>query len=192
MYDDKEFDLRYVKSRLEKTFLVYPPSDGMIYVEAVRPDKFIEGRTLLKTAVVPLKEVRISSPALGNTDFDGEAMFVSRVPLRDDWRQGLRAKNIVCLKEGRIERSVTFNLFSLAQPIFCKYSKVEEALGKVEDAYKSVAISRNFSVSENYTLVYKCYLPVGSFNNENGLLKVPEKNMWLKELIKEEVNLDVS
>ena len=47
-------------------------------------------------------EFNLSSPPLGYINYEGSAYFVSRRPMRRDWRQGIRKSNLAISRYGKV------------------------------------------------------------------------------------------
>jgi len=120
-----------------------------------------------------LKDLDLSSPPLGNIDYNGDTYFVSRVPKRNDWRQGIRKDNLAYVYRGRIHKYNIPSMKVLEAPVYNVYKPYK----------KGRAFSRNFSVDEEGYLWYKCREIVGT--DINGIPTLEKKNEWLKEALED-------
>jgi len=120
-----------------------------------------------------LDDLDLSSPSLGNIDFEGSTYYVSRLPKRNDWRQGLRKDNLVFVHGGV---RYYYNLPSmdvLSAPVYNKYKLYR----------KGQAFSREFSVDKDGDVWYKCREKVGK--DVDGVPILHEKFEWLKEALED-------
>lgn len=122
---------------------------------------------------VPLNELDLRSPPLGNIDFRGHTYYVSRVPKRNDWRQGIRKDNLAYTIDGRMYAYNIPTLRVLNVPVFNRYKPYK--MGR--------AFSRNFSVDKEGSLWYKCREIVG--RDIDGVPVLKEKFEWLKEALED-------
>jgi len=139
-------------------------------------------QTLIRGArqyIVHLDELNLASPKLGNITFEGRVYYVSRMPKRNDWRQGLRQENLVFVDRGRMHNYHLPSLKYLAAPIFRDYLRYEKCIER------GGAFSRTFSLDPDLKLWYKCQKVVGQ--DVNGVPVLDEKFMWLKEALEDAV-----
>ena len=91
MYGD---DWEYANSRLEGTIVRL--GEEPVFVHAVKRGMKAEVSTLIniyEPFEVNANDLNLVPVPLGMCNFGGIARFLSRVPLRRDWRQGLRREN---------------------------------------------------------------------------------------------------
>lgn len=99
---------------------------------------------------------------LGSFGWLSSGVFATRMPIRRDWKQGLRYSQIILHKdENRIEGigEGTFKnlLPQISDSLQGKYSTYEDVLDKVEEENRTVPFSRTFAFDNAYRLVYKGY-----------------------------------
>jgi len=123
-----------------------------------------------------LSDLELSSPPLGNIDYNGHTYFVSRMPKRNDWRQGLRRDNLVYVQDGRLYNYNFDSLKMLNAPVYNRYKPYK----------KGRAFSRNFSVDKEGALWYKCREIVGQ--DVDGVPVLSVKYEWLKEALEDALN----
>jgi len=126
----------------------------------------------------------LKSPPLGFTNFEGKSYFISRIPMRRDWRQGIRADNLV-LSSSTGLRNYHIPLFPLSIPILKEYPSYKETVDRVEDVYISCAFSRHFALDERGSIWYKGKEHVGE--DRDGSPVLTESFLWLQELLEEEL-----
>lgn len=110
--------------------------------------------------LVHLDELELKSPPLGFVNGRGGCVYLSRRPMRRDWRQGVRTNTV--LKQTRYVGSINSTL--IAQCILGKFPKVSTALTKLRVGIPEVAISREFSLTRVGTATiinFKWYGGVG-------------------------------
>lgn len=122
---------------------------------------------------ISLDDLDLSSPPLGNVDYQGHTYFVSRIPKRNDWRQGLRKENLSCVYEGGIHNYILPSMKILNVPVYNKYKPYE----------RGRAFSRNFSVDNEGNVWYKCREKVG--RDIDGVPVLKRKYEWLKEALED-------
>jgi hypothetical protein len=120
----------------------------------------------------------INSPARG-------AIFVARTPIREDWRQGLRDKQIVSPYIDEYSREYSSRNF-----IFCNipylnncikkvYPKFDDKLlEEIEENGVGQAFDANYAVSSNFNLFFKHH-KVGKVSS-NGKIKLDQANFFLE------------
>lgn len=176
MYTD---DQEYTAMRLVNT--VVRDKDKKVLVEILH---IMEERNELRAGVrriqgddelyhVSLDSLDLSSPLLGNVDYLGHTYFISRMPKRNDWRQGLRKDNLVYVYEGVMHNYNLPYMKLLNAPVFNKYKPYK----------KGRAFSRNFSVDTEGNVWYKCREKIGK--DINGVPILDEKYEWLKEALED-------
>ena len=130
-----------------------------------------------ETYGVPLTQLDLTSPPLGNIDVDGLTYYVARVPKRNDWRQGLRPNNLMLVHRGRSYNYLFAALNYLNTPVYNIYPPYEYSL-KAGGSF-----SRTFSLDKGKKLWYKCRQVVGK--DVNGVPTLDEKYEWLKEALED-------
>lgn len=117
---------------------------------------------------------------LGMCNFDGVAAYLSRVPLRRDWRQGLRRENFISSvgDHAKIPPNI------LAKVIKGVYPTLKECLEKVKGEDASAAWCRHWAVTSHEKLVYKRSI-VGT--SAGGILLLDKQFSYLAEALEEAV-----
>lgn len=181
MYDTVE----YARSRLVGTFVKY--KEGLVRVDGVGGTdvRIVCGVNDLASGRrkhVLLSSLDLSSPELGYFNIHGGACYITRVPLRRDWRQGLRSNNIYCRGSHHygsnggvlLELSCSFNRH---------LSTFREACERVlEREAESTAFSKEFSVHKR-GVVYKERDLIA--HTKEGLIRLTPKYHYLENRLQE-------
>lgn len=194
-------DPAYVEGRLRQT-VVRLNTGAPVFVESVGTDMTVRGEKLLlyyryisiskfsDIANKRIEEFDLTSPPLGYTNYEGKSYFLSRYPMRRDWRQGLRRDNLAESAEGRTRPYTFSSLSPLVIPILKNYPSYRETIERVEDIYTSCAFTRNFALDDRGKLWYKGREWVGK--DKEGVPKLSEDFFWLEELLAEEMQDNVT
>ena len=135
--------------------------------------------------IVDYEDMDITPQTLGMCQYDFHALYIERIPKRRDWRQGHRmANSSVTFVSGPHLRVKDWKV--LTQFPNPEYSKLGEAMEKVQDRFKSVAISPEFAIREDGDLMYKSFAhPVGNVNRRTLKMSLNDKHHWLEEVFQE-------
>lgn len=152
VYDDAE----YANTRLAGT--VVKLKTNLIFVDrvSVRGDVNVAryfpinmmGGELMQCR---LDEIDTTPINLGYVDLDHGAMFITRAPMRQDWRQGLRLNNL----RNSSGQQINISLDKLLQPHTNRYPSLEVAATQARRVGVSRAFSRDFAVSAEGQLIHK-------------------------------------
>jgi len=136
---------------------------------------------------VELSDLDLTSPPLGNIVFDGEVLYISRQPKRNDWRQGLRIQNLLYTRRGRTKRWEDNDWFlSLHVPIFNLYKSYRECVDLIDSGFSDeAAFGRIFSLDKGKSLWYKQRMKVGK--DKNGTPTLKKNFSWLQEALDDEL-----
>lgn len=141
MYKDAE----YARSRLQGTIVLH--GSIPVYVEEVEHDMTCIVRIDIdsnQVKPIPFDDLNVLAPKLGYVNLQGKAHYVSRKPLRNDWRQGLRPSQCVILngKRGVVGGHVSHSM--IIDCIKGEFPSKRKALAMMKEGWKSVALSREF------------------------------------------------
>jgi len=182
MYKDNQ---EYTAMRLNGTVVREPGKERLVMIheighgergELVASIQSLKGG---KNHVVPLDDLDLASPKLGNVAFEGVSYYISRQPKRNDWRQGLRRENLTIMYRGRPHPFNLPSLSCLSAPVFDDYPSYKMCVRE------GGAFSRTFSLDVEHWLWYKCQKKVGQ--DVNGVPVLDQKFMWLKEALDDAV-----
>jgi len=138
------------------------------------------------TDVALLERMDISPFKYGYSNFNGTVVFVTRMPLRNDWRQGNRINQlqIQTLTGRNVRGEYDISMWDLKDTVENKFYKYSTCLDMMEDGYGARAINRDFAVNRDFQLFYR-NINVGNINLDNGEVDLLPKFFWLQESINE-------
>ncbi|MNQ03991.1 hypothetical protein D3C85_166970 [compost metagenome] len=167
MYGD---DYEYAGSRLTGT--VVRLGDEPVLIGQVNMDGTVEASFLKDfgpITIVKLQELNLSPVSLGMCNVRGEANYLSRMPMRRDWKQGLRKNNF--LSFGDVKPHL-IGPRCLRDTIVCNYPSLAKCFELVKEGARSAAWCRDWAVSQQGDLIYKTLGIVGTITPDNhNLLK---------------------
>lgn len=143
------------------------------------------------------KELDITPVPLGYVNFNKHAFYLTRSPVRNDWRQGLRDRSMVWRWYSYDDYTQQYALITkagkdcgipidcLAKTIMDEYPTFRRALSslKLLNKANSMSFSRFFAIRGDNSLMYRT-LKVGDIN-ENGKIVLLDKFFYLKESVQE-------
>lgn len=193
MYEEAD----YANNRLRET--VVRLKDGTpILIHECRSDrvsysplKVWDDREDMEIKTCKMKDLDIDPVPLGYCNIQGKALYVTRMPMRQDWKQGLR-KNNICLSNGQ---KFPASIGTLADTIRGNYPSFTEAIMKLKtsvnknpfnrslDKPTSIGFARDFSVLDKGEVQYKGILSVGKYN-DNGDFDIFDKFYWVEDSLK--------
>lgn len=178
-------DYRYAISRLEGTIVRHgnvpvivegweeeAEKDGMFYVRELGKDQ---------NKLVKFEELNLTPVPLGYVNFAGRANYMVRKPMRNDWRQGMRASNCTTLN-GMPTNRIPYE--EVGKTILNQYPSLEKAIEMVRRVH-SVAFHREWAVFHSGTVYYKGKKKVGFI--DNGKVVLNEEYTYLAEALSEVV-----
>lgn len=180
MYDDAA----YARSRLVETVVM---CRGLpVVVDDIRAKT--AALRILNTneqLIVKADELDITPVKLGYINESNRALYLTRTPMREDWRQGLRARSIrVVGYDSKIYEPAPASLYDTILGI---YPKLEYCFSVVKaNVADSFAFSRNFALKNEGKLLYKGKWEVGHIE-ENKQYELFPKFDWVREMLDEEL-----
>lgn len=99
---------------------------------------------------VECDDLNVLAPKLGFVNSGGRALYLSRKPMRCDWRQGLRPAQITILT-GRIGNRPTFR--DIMKCLRGEYKKLPASIRLLSEGHSSVAISRELCLVKKRNLI---------------------------------------
>ncbi len=176
MYEDKE----YAVARLTGTIVLNVETKQPVYIDGFARD-YANVRTLLtgEELKIKLNKLDITPVQLGYVKVGKEYYYLSRIPKRDDWRQGLRNNTMVI--RNNLVHPEGIEWANLALCIMGVYPNLR-------DCIPGVAFHRDFKFSKDGTLMYKDLYPVGEFLDvgERRYTLYPQFN-WIRETLEEAI-----
>lgn len=190
MYDNVD----YARSRLLET-VIRDDKGKLIYVNNIAIDSkelIVDCNNLLtkNRKQLPLELCNLKPLPLGNIQYGNKCSYVSRIPMRRDWRQGTRPQNIIALDGNLLLRSLFDLGESLQNCVDNNYMNFEEAIDKSSD-YRTIAFAKKFSLTyKNDAIVYLFYKHkfVGSFDKTFKTIMLEDNYNYLQEQIEREIN----
>jgi len=174
MYDSGE----YAGTRINQTVVLFKREP--VYVEQVRYDKTVVGRTVGRGGhkiEKPLTSMNLTDFRLGYFNSGGVAYYMSRKALRHDWRQGLRLNNVECVPyKGDIALEDIAVCLRQRLPTFSK------AMAKLGAGASSCAWCKDFCITRFQTILWKGH-PVGAIADDK--ITLDNKFKFLTKLMKE-------
>lgn len=178
MYGD---DWDYANSRLQGTIVRL--GDEPVFVHSVGPGMKAEVSKLediYTNFTTDANELNVTPVPLGMCNFGDTVSYLSRIPLRRDWRQGLRRENF---KSSNIDHAA-IPPDVLAKVIKGQYPSLKEALETVAKKKGAIAWHRNWAVDSDGKLIYKLSV-VGT--SKDGMLLLDKPYQYLAEALEEAV-----
>lgn len=176
----KDYD--YANNRLAGT--VIRLGDEPVFVHRIGRDGVAHICKLIDTQedlFVKFEELNCVPVSLGMCNFEKTVSYLSRIPLRHDWRQGLRRENFVSdnIPNGAIPPE------ELAKVIKGDYPTFAECLELIKSkAVKAVAWSRVWALNDDMTVRYK-HGVVGEYRG--GDITLHHEKQYLYECLREAV-----
>jgi len=135
----------------------------------------------------PWEELDITPVKLGYLNYNRNAHYIFRLPMRRDWKQGLRNTTMSTVKGKNIERIPGRYLAKLIEGSYPKLNKVLEHLCSEKSKVSTMAFSRNFAVNKYMELLYKDKFTVGKLDNDNGTYELDPTFHWVVETLEEDL-----
>ena len=186
-YDTAE----YAKSRLVET--VIRRGDIPVYVQDVTTmdgeiwvyyQKLMDGDDEIYGD--GLDDFNLDPVPLGYVNYKNFAYYLTRMPMRKDWRQGLRLLNVV----GPDGDRPPVPLKTIAETIVGNFPTFKSCLEKLntKKTIKNIAFCRDFSVSTE-EIQYKGMFPIGKVDMENGNIHINDGMSWIREALDEALEI---
>lgn len=182
VYDEVE----YAKTRLLNTIVRYkdkPISVADISANGLVSFYYIDTE---KVGNCQLKDLNLDPVPLGYVNTDKNSYYAVRMPMRNDWKQGLRDTNIRSWDGTKILSYV--NWFHISKTIQGEFTPYKGCLKMTtEGKSKSQAFGRNFALVRNEEkidtpqLFFKGKFNVGVVSGKKPILE--DKFGWLSEML---------
>lgn len=182
----------YAASRLVDTIILY---DGApVIVRTVKSSDVGTGIAVTFTEILdPTEKVKtddiskfnLDPVRLGYVNYRKDPVYLTRAPMRRDWRQGLRALNIYDA-DGNNPRMIPYHV--IAQTIMNRYptfASILETMSSPLFEYGGLAYHRDFCLSREGRLRYKGMFAVGQVNMDNGDVVIDADYSWVGEAFNE-------
>lgn len=143
------------------------------YTEILDPSEKMKKADISKFDLNPVR--------LGYVNYRKNPVYLTRAPMRRDWRQGLRALNIYDA-DGNNPRMIPYHV--IAQTIMNRYPSFQSALEALSSPLfeqGGLAYHRDFSLSREGKLEYKGMFNVAQVNMDNGDVVIKPEFAWVGE-----------
>lgn len=175
----------YARTRLIETIVMYKGRPVTVADVALNGDCTVRYLTDREYFVCQLGELDINPVPLGYLNTMKFATYLTRIPMRQDWRQGLRNRT---MRHNHADaQDPPANKF-LEACILGQYPSLGDCFSifRRRVATVSVAFSRNFAVLQNATLQYKGRWIVGDINPKGNYNLLPKFD-WVRENLEEDL-----
>lgn len=180
MYDT----VGYARSRLSDTIIRYKGDPILVVtVSSVKKKIHILGLTLPnhEEINVPLADCDISPVPLGYVNHGNRAFYTMRMPMRNDWRQGLRFLSLIDV-EGRQFNGAGYEmLVNTIKGIYPSFNQCTEEV--VEKS--SAAFHRDFAIKNDGNILYKGVMDVAKWDRDSGTFTITKE--WVRESLDEAI-----
>lgn len=131
----------------------------------------------------------MNPPPLGYVNTDKNCTYMTRMPMRKDWKQGLRKNNIISHTGYAPDIAMKY----IAKTIMGIFPSLHEVIAKIHKlnalgGYKgSLAFDRNFAIDHFGRVWYKNIFVIGVVDMKTGGIKVDPAYEWTREALMEVV-----
>lgn len=129
-----------------------------------------------------LNDLNLDPVPLGYVNYDGSVQYMTRMPMRQDWKQGLRDRNVVTYQGFNNDFSYKI-IGKTIMGDFPKFSKVLERLNG--GGYNIQAFDRDFALDRRGDLWYKGMFTIGRVNMTSGAVNIDDSFSWVREAFSE-------
>jgi hypothetical protein len=179
-------DIQYANNRLVGTIVSYKGKPVLINElgNAFASIMYLkDGKT---ETVNYNKDFDLTPVPLGYSNYKGLSLYLARIPMRKDWKQGLRTTTTRCLFNGEIyEGQVPFS--ELHKTIVGDYPTLDKAIEHVKlPQIKSMSFSRAFAIDKALDIWYKGRSAIGKIvNPKTHEYSLKDEFFWARETLEE-------
>lgn len=180
----------YAVNRIVGTFVRH--KDGTAIEVISIQDKQVVSKELLtnKERIFPYNELDINPIPLGYANTNGAAIYLVRSPMRNDWKQGARWKNLRWIEPGRednlSDRVPTKVLANVVHGLYPSYGDTVKALTGGKDRIFSKAWCRHFAMDVNWNIFHRGKYLIGKMLDPvRREYKLNDDYWWTKEALEE-------
>lgn len=183
----KYTDVAYAYNRMERTFFLH---NGNLVLVTGWDDGEKKLRLQYKDGrryYAKVENLDLTPVPLGYINHSDTCCFSSRMPMRRDWKQGLRPNNFVMYSlypELNMEVHEITRLYDIEDTCLNRYPSFRKCVDYVEETHRASAFSRCFAVNEDGNLTYKGAKIVGKIEDERSIT-LEKKSTHLKEFLEE-------
>lgn len=188
LYDLKDpLNLDYARTRLVGTIVTR--NGKAITIDSITNDLRVVYLSLSTGQIseCSYEEIDINPVKLGYVNYNRQAVYFFRVPMRRDWKQGLRNQTLATTKGRQLDRIPSKSLAKLIEGSYPTFNKALERMTSENTRLISLAFSRNFAIDKELGLFYKDKYRIGQINSDNGTYELEPQFMWAVETLEEDL-----
>lgn len=184
-------DYEYARTRVERTILSLSKNNEPVYIEEVDVEtgecniqSLSPKNNELARKVVHLEDFNYCPPRLGYCNTQGVATYVSRIPMRRDWKQGLRRENMF----SDVVHIQDIPYKDLAKCMSGEYPSMIEVynhLTKQGSKLRSMAFHRHWAMDKKLNILYKHNKVVGKYDLDKHSIDLNPEFHHLAECLQE-------
>lgn len=184
----KYTDVVYAHSRLERTFILHKNRLQLVIGFNDLNNKLRLQKKSGQISEVTIDALDLTPVKLGYVNFKDSCIYTCRIPMRRDWKQGLRPNNLNITSfppyEDQFLIENTNSMFVLEPTCLGKYPSYRQCVDDIEETHRARAFSRYFCVDEEGNVSYKSRTHIGKIEDERSIKLLPTY-IHLKELLEE-------
>ncbi len=181
----------YAAGRIVGTFVRHKDGTPVEVIQIA--DKTVMAKELMtsKERIFPYNELDINPIPLGYANHGGVATYVVRTPMRNDWKQGARWKNLRWIEFNKDEapfrdRMPSKILAATIQGIYPAYADTVKALTGGKDRIFSKAWCRHFAMDVDWNIFHRGKYLIGKMVDPTRReYKLHDDYWWTKEALEE-------
>jgi hypothetical protein len=189
-------DANYARSRLVSSFMRGKEKGFYKILDVITKNNDLSKANILafdeekREEMLTINQLDFSVGKLGyvNDTLSGQALYISRLPIRRDFRQGLRSSQLSYIRNGSYnplsENWLEHNAKSVNKCLRNRYLSLDEVIELAEEYNEDVAFSKNFALSRKYKLLYKGFT-VGDLTKDDKFKLDAQFNFIEEEFTKE-------
>lgn len=179
-------EVEYAETRLVDTVVLCNsiPVKILGFLHSKTPQVVVSDiRTSIETSV-PMSSIDLSPIPLGYINYKGRLNYVARVPVRGDYRQGLRYSNMTSIC-GIDVREIPWQV--ICNTITNQYPTIDNVVAFMQKKGPQ-AWHRDWGIENNFDLIYKGLEVAGSVDvNKGNLLSLHSDYEFLQESLVEAI-----
>jgi hypothetical protein len=189
-------DASYAKSRLNSSFLKGKEKGFYKIIDISGRSNDLSKAVIItineedQTENLNIKDLEFSVGKLGyvNDKLSGQALYISRLPIRRDFRQGLRSSQLSFIRNGSYngisENWLDCNAKNVNKCLRNFYQPLNQVIELSEEYNEDIAFSRSFALSSKYKLLYKGFT-VGDLTKDDKFKLHTQFSFIEEEFVKE-------
>jgi hypothetical protein len=187
LYDD----FNYAAGRLIGTVVLYKKRPVLINDMAGNNVHFQDILTGKTNIVHWSNDFDLTPVPLGHTNFNGHAYYVARIPMRKDWKQGLRTGNMrgiaVGTDVGVDPGMVGIPYSEIGRTIIGDFPPIKNVITNMQSpGVKSQAFSRAFALDKALNIWHKGCRNIGKIIDGNKIkYELKDEFFWARETLEE-------